>query len=126
VAHRVSDSGNGTVVQGQHHFHDGLDDADVVDVLSDLRQGHDRRVFVPPVLLGHVFLHNPAESRQHVFFADRGHQSVHTLDSETDFVGVHLSVLVLVRETFFRGLPIRVDFFVDLHHILENHFNHFP
>ena len=104
------------------HTKHGSDDFDVVDVLADLREGHQRGVLVPPIgLICHQRLHDLAEVRQADLVADGTDDVVDAALAKVEVIGLS-AVLAgsLFLEAFFWVCPLLFNVFIDLNHELEN------
>jgi len=90
----------------------------VVNVLTDLAEGHNAGIFISPVrIVGNCVLDQLADKRQHNFVTDTRHKAVNTAFTEVDVI--FLFILVKL-ETFLGSEPAFLNIFVDVYHESEN------
>lgn len=101
-----------------NHWSDLLD---IVNILSDLREGHDTSMLVSPVrIVSDSVLHKDSNQRQHHGLTDTGNESVYSLLSEADII----FFLVFAGEAFLGAKPVVVNILINIDHELEDELEH--
>ena len=117
VERGVSDLRIGVLQMVEHDGHHWLDLCDIIDVLSDLGEGHDASVLVTPVFfVSNGVLDKLSNQREHVLVAHTSDKTVDGGLSEVDII----FFLILSLETFLGLEPVSIDVSINVNHELED------
>jgi hypothetical protein len=114
----VLDFDVGVVAVLHNHWNHWLNLAWLVNVLTNLREGHKTSVLEAPILVVRDSVHNKlADQWQHNTIADGGNHTVDTRLSESDVV---IILITLLGEALLGRFPLLWNLFVDVNHQLED------